>query len=260
MPQKPQSPTFSDEEISLYQDEVRKAATRIDETPGASMGWLMRFSQMNLSELSAGQWTDLCYEINVFGDSLLPGPKGFPIQLSYGLSYRDWEGNFRCAEEDIPRLMAMASKDQRLPFPLPPRAKVEKLQKEVYHRLDTFLREDRCRFPLPTIDINLIRFPDLDQVLTLLIVDRPQKLFTYNISLLLCSHALRIRRCPECIRIFLADRKNQVYCSVRCQTRVATRKYQGISEDRKGKRGRPPKKQHETQKVQPSQSKKKKRG
>jgi len=260
MPKKPKFPTFSAKEIALYQDELGKATIRIGETPGSSMRWLTSFSQMKLAELSTGQWTDLCYEINVFGDSFLAGPDRFPIQLSYGFPIRDWEGNFRCPVEDIPLLMVKVSKDQRLPFPLPPRAKVEELQKEVYHSLETFLRDNRCRLPLPTIDINLIRFPDLDQVLTQLIVDRPQELFTYNSSLLLCSHALRIRCCPECTRIFLTDRKNRLYCSVRCQTRVATRKYQGISEDRKGKRGRPPKKQHETQKVQPSQSKKKKRG
>ncbi len=244
MTQKPRMPkptTFSAEEIALYQDELRKAATRIDETPGASMGWLTCFSQMKLPELSTGQWTDLCYEINVFGDSVLPGTARFPILPSYGLSIGDWEGNMRCAEEDIELLMQEASRNQRLSLRLPPRTKVEELQEEVSHLLDTFLRDDRCRLPLPKIDLNIIRFPDLDQSLTQLIVVRPQELFTYNISLLICSHALRIRRCPECARIFLQDRKNQSYCSVRCQNRVASRKYLATPKDRIGKRGRPPK-------------------
>ena len=224
------------------------------------MGWLMRFSQMKLSELSTGQWTDLRYEINIFGDSFLPGPDRFPILPSYGLPASDWEDNIRCTDAEIPLFSQMLSRGERYPIPLPAPEIVEKLQNEAYAILDTFLREDMCALPLPRIQLNLRRFPDLDQPLTQLIVDRPQELFTYNISLLVCLHALRIRRCSECPRIFLTDRKNRLYCSVRCQTRVATRKYQGISEDRKGKRGRPPKKQHETQKVQPSQSKKKKRG
>ena len=240
-PRMPTPPTFSVEEIALYQDELRKASTRIDETPGASMGWLTCFSQMKLAELSTGQWTDLCYEINVFGDSFLPGTDRFPILPSYGLSVLDWEGNVRCAGKDIKLLVHKASKNERLPLRLPTRAKVEELQKEVYRLLDTFLRDDRCSLPLPKIDLNIIRFPDLDQSLTQLIVDRPQELFTYNISLLVCSHALRIRRCPECTRIFLADRKNQLYCSVRCQSRVASRKYLATPKDRIGKRGRPSK-------------------
>lgn len=245
MTQKPRLLTpsaLSAKEIALYQDEIGKAETRIQETPGAAMGWLTWFSQVKLSELSTGQGTDLGYEINLFGDSFLTGPDRFPILPSYGLSVLDWEGNLRCAEEEIPLMMKKLSRNERFPIPLPSHAKVEGLQKKAYRLLNTFLRNDMCRMPLPKIEINIKRFPDTDQLETQLIVNRPLELFTYNISLLVCTHALRIRRCPECIRIFLADRKNQLYCSVRCQTRVATRKYQGISEDRKGKRGRPPKK------------------
>lgn len=239
----PKSVTFSEEEISLYQEELRKAATRIEQMRGVYMGWLIRFAQLNLNHLSRGQWIDLGYEINVFGDMLLPTSDRFTLFPSYGLSMLDWEGKERCHEDDIPLLVQKASKDQRLPLPLPTPEVIASLQKEAFQRLNTFLREDRVPMPLPSIDINVIRFPPSDQVLIQLVVVKPQELFTYNMTFLICAHPLHIRRCLECSRIFLADRKNQVYCSVRCQARVATRKYQGIPDDRKGKRGRPPKQQ-----------------
>jgi hypothetical protein len=39
--------------------------------------------------------------------------------------------------------------------------------------------------------------------------------------------ALRIQRCeePECLRVFLAERKNQKYCSHRCANKMASRVY-----------------------------------
>ena len=54
---------------------------------------------------------------------------------------------------------------------------------------------------------------------------RKVKEFEYRFAHLLVDYSGRIRRCPECQRIYLAIRFDQTYCGPRCQTRVATRKW-----------------------------------
>jgi hypothetical protein len=54
---------------------------------------------------------------------------------------------------------------------------------------------------------------------------RKVKEFEYRFAHLLVDYSGRIRRCPECQRIYLAIRVDQIYCGPRCQTRVATRKW-----------------------------------
>ncbi|MBK9112928.1 MAG: hypothetical protein IPM88_14980 [Nitrospira sp.] len=49
---------------------------------------------------------------------------------------------------------------------------------------------------------------------------RKVKEFEYRFAHLLVDYAGRIRRCPECQRIYLAIRFDQRYCGPRCQTRV----------------------------------------
>jgi hypothetical protein len=58
---------------------------------------------------------------------------------------------------------------------------------------------------------------------------------------LLKKHADDIRRCPleDCRRIYLRDRSNQIFCSHRHQARHAKRIAENISPERFGKRGRP---------------------
>jgi len=62
----------------------------------------------------------------------------------------------------------------------------------------------------------------------------------YILSDLIPRYAHIIRRCPECNKLFLADRKNQSYCSLKHQNYAAGRKYRkskGLITGRK--RGRP---------------------
>ena len=52
--------------------------------------------------------------------------------------------------------------------------------------------------------------------------------------------ALRIQRCeePECLRVFLAERKNQKYCSHRCANKMASRVYRKTHRKERAERGR----------------------
>jgi CGNR zinc finger protein len=52
--------------------------------------------------------------------------------------------------------------------------------------------------------------------------------------------ALRIQRCeePECLRVFLAERKNQKYCSHRCANKMASRVYRKTHRKERAERER----------------------
>ncbi|MFZ1845064.1 MAG: hypothetical protein WAU40_17995, partial [Nitrospira sp.] len=54
---------------------------------------------------------------------------------------------------------------------------------------------------------------------------RKAKEFEYRFVHLLAQSGDYIRRCPECAKIYLAIRRDQVYCHPRCQNRVAARKW-----------------------------------
>ena len=61
---------------------------------------------------------------------------------------------------------------------------------------------------------------------SLLVATKPKtKEFEYRVAVLLANHAGRIRPCKECQRIFLAARRDQLFCDPRCQMRVASRKW-----------------------------------
>ena len=54
---------------------------------------------------------------------------------------------------------------------------------------------------------------------------RKAKEFEYRFVHLLAQSGDYIRRCPECAKIYLAIRRDQLYCQPRCQNRVAARKW-----------------------------------
>ena len=82
-----------------------------------------------------------------------------------------------------------------------------------------------------------IIFSDLTVIVTLpgafhdrygsvLVATTPKtKEFEYRVAVLLAHHAGRILPCQECQRIFLAARRDQLFCDPRCQMRVASRKW-----------------------------------
>ena len=55
--------------------------------------------------------------------------------------------------------------------------------------------------------------------------DNYQQTFTYNAAQILGAHSGRLRLCGECNDVFLADRRQQVFCSGRCLNRVTQRRW-----------------------------------
>ena len=66
-------------------------------------------------------------------------------------------------------------------------------------------------------------------------------LFVLALMHTLRANSALLRYCPACERVFLADRRNQGFCSRKCQTRTATRRFRRKYNLHTGKRGRPPK-------------------
>ena len=84
-------------------------------------------------------------------------------------------------------------------------------------------------------------FPDETGTIFVL-AKRKAKEFEYRFVHLLAQSGDYIRRCPECVTIYLAIRRDQIYCHPRCQARVASRKWREArkrdqgKEDRRGKK------------------------
>lgn len=75
----------------------------------------------------------------------------------------------------------------------------------------------------------------------LIFEDTPDALLVTDVTFFFEGLFRKLRRCPECQKIFLRRRKDKGFCSKPCQVRVAVRRLRNTPPDRIGKRGRPPK-------------------
>ncbi len=226
-----------------YQEELDKAALRIGQDTFEGLAWLIQFAQSDLDALSQGALIDLGYELNCLADFRYTtrdneGPFG-----DFGISLHDWEGHTRFKGKVGATNLAQVITDERPVRPKmnsPSVDQIKHLQQSVTGLIVELLQEGTFSLELPPIALHAFTDKELDYVGLLTIAECPLDLFTHNLAFLLVKGASRIRRCPECQRIFAADRKNKMSCSVRCQNTAAVRRLRQSSPDRKGKRGRPP--------------------
>ena len=206
--------------------ELERAEVRITTDKGKGnrnsdlMQWFIRLSELNPHDLSIGDWSNLKYEL---------------LFICFRHSFRFPER--RRADIFLNRYFA-----NRNPLEIPKISKgdVQNLCKKIQGYLLAYRKKEILEAKLPALQVffyptsphgtpwakgfhsddltgafNLVFFETLDNV----------------------GHLLGT--CSECGRLFIADRRNQRYCTLRCQTRVASRKYLATPEDRVGKRGRP---------------------
>jgi hypothetical protein len=191
-----------------FNREMTKARERIMTTANGEIGWLVQFIQLDLDSLTPSEWMVLAYEVASFAETDFSQKHILPVVSSSGWS-----------------VQALPGETQR--YTLPSRKEAVHLQRTIRGYLEA----------LWTNAVAPITFSDLTVIVTLpgafhdrygsvLVATKPKtKEFEYRVAVLLANHAGRIRPCQECQRIFLAARRDQLFCDPRCQMRVASRKW-----------------------------------
>ncbi len=191
-----------------FRQEMVKARQRVTATPDGAMGWLVRFIQLDLEALTPSEWMVMAYEAASFVEA--PGPEKHTLPIA---SASGWS--------------VQALPEERLDYTLPSRKEAIQLQRIVRAHLEHLWQDG----------IAPIRFSDLTLIVTvpgtlderhgsLLVSTKPKaKEFEYRVAMLLTQNSGRVRLCQECQRVFLAARRDQLFCDPRCQMRVASRKW-----------------------------------
>ncbi|MGP0594200.1 hypothetical protein ACTRXD_16905 [Nitrospira sp. T9] len=247
MTRKQENEKISVEEIA-YGAQLNKAHERIGQTVPQAIEWLLSFAQTDIASLSEGALIDLGYELNVLGDFRLTTSRPEEDIPDFGLSIQDWEGRNRLqkkvlGEPVVDYLLKIFLDDpqRRSPMNRPNLVQVKHLQQSVVEYLTQIVGKEFLYVTLPTpYRVQVLMFPTHNILGTLSLFTRPEDLFIINATLLLVHAAPRIRRCPECQKLFLADRKNKMHCSPRCQNTSAVRRLRQSLPKRHGKPGRPP--------------------
>ena len=211
---------------------LQKASNRIGGTPKAWMQWLLQFAARDLAALSTGGWMDLRYEIALF--TIVAPPQAWKLGryvfASTGMGPMDgppWYYNVPTPEE------------------------VGEFQAETQQHLDELIQTNRTTFPVLHAGLAVFHDTELDLGVLAVAPEAIGASFLYGLARLLEIHAPRLRLCTSCRARFLANRRGQRFCSLRCQSLFNMRKYRGTPPERIGKRGRPPKKsKHLTKKTQ----------
>ncbi len=249
MTQKRASPKQTATLERTYEKELEKASLRIKANTAA---WLVRFSQTPLDSLSQGELIDLGYELNCLADfRVYAGGYQWPYG-GFGIALRDWKGRMRFQGKSSGKeIMQVILKGNfsRPPMDHPSLDQINHLQQFVAELITASLQEGHFSVELPPIEVLVIN-EDLifvepseegRKIPVLSFADCPKDLFTHNVTLLLIHPAARIRRCPNCQKVFFADRKNKLHCSSKCQNTAAVKRLRQSASDSKSKRGKIPK-------------------
>ena len=191
-----------------FDRELNKARERIATTPNGEIGWLVQFIQRDLDALTPSEWMVFAYEVASFAEADGPDRHALPTASASGWTVQAIPG-------------------ETLEYTLPSRKEAMQLQRTIRGYLEH----------LWEYSVAPITFSDLTLIVTmpgafhprhgsLLVSTTPKtKEFEYRVAVSVAYHAGRIRPCQECQRIFLAARRDQLFCDPRCQMRVASRKW-----------------------------------
>lgn len=213
--------------------ELQKAAKRIGlaVSPRKQMAWLLDFIQRNLDECSAGQWQDLTYEFITFER----------FDLMAGLSGgRKRAGNFQQLSFDIGTGMGKQIDA------MPTHAHITGAQQHLKSSIVSFLDAHLLKFDFPKVTLKIeskrpfIKVEGADYVYPCdMSIELPeQHLLDWKVCFLMGVFGHQIRRCRECQKIFLAERKNLFFCERKCVNRYGQRNFQ--EKKRQAKRTKTP--------------------
>jgi len=152
-------------------------------------------------------------------------------------------------------------------IPLPSEEEIKAFQMKIRSVLDSLLSNDRAEFdPIQTRTIIFRNVPMLlhsREIVQEIVVDcvatgkfADQAL--YQVQNLLAEYGALVKKCPECEKLFPRHRKNQVYCSRKCQSVVTSRQYRERQKEEITK-GRPKRKKTSKRKLKKTKDGKKRR-
>jgi hypothetical protein len=222
--------TFTEKEVAAAMRrlgrEFTKAESRVGQTNRAWMQWLIRFSQYDIPSMSAGDFINLQFELQVVHQF---GP---PVG----------EGRYR--------LIPIGGPSGKLAMELS-RKKVESFRAWVRQTLEAILLKEEGETPLiPPVQLHFI-YEKLEAPHWRLGEKYKDSVTPrYALLLLIARYADQVQRCPVCNTIFLAETGKQEYCSKRCQAKIAKRRYREKDPNYVPgrKRGRPRKQEQATTK------------
>jgi hypothetical protein len=165
--------------------------------PSRALEWLLEFAQQNLNNLSPGQWTDLSAELAVFS-------KYGPVATTPP-SIAGWLGS-----------RSMIS---------PSRKEATAWQHLILAALNSLLDKGFAKFPPAQITGYIVYLKAKDKVSSYVRAKGREQSFVYHAFRSLEGEVRRIKRCEVCQRIYLADRKTQIFCSIKCQGRATQRRF-----------------------------------
>ncbi len=204
-----------------FQVEYEKAMERIRMTPDGAVGWVLRFLQIDLEALTPTEWTLVAFEIAAFVDETGDRYGGMVAPES------GW------SVDGVPQAKNYQT--------IPSRKEAQDIQTTVLAQLEFYWHEGYTAFTFPQMTL-VVASPGegSDEAGTIIVsAKRKAKEFEYRFVHLLAQTGDYIRRCPECTTIYLAIRRDQIYCHPRCQNRVAARKWRESQKaDNKTARGK----------------------
>ncbi|MEO7860486.1 MAG: hypothetical protein ABIU05_08585 [Nitrospirales bacterium] len=204
-----------------FDREMNKARERITTTPNGDIGWLVQFIQRDLDALTPSEWMVLAYEVASFAEADGPDRHALPTASASGWTVQAIPGD-------------------TLEYTLPSRKEATQLQGSIRNHLKQLWEHGVA--PITFSDLTLfVTMPGAFHPRhgSILVSTTPKtKEFEYRMAVSVAYHAGRIRPCQECQRIFLAARRDQLFCDPRCQMRVASRKWRKGSKKKSRKEHR----------------------
>lgn len=208
----------SHEREKTHKKEIVQAESRIGPSPEDEVRWLLRFHEDNLEQMSTGDCLNRQYECLVFAKRRKEGLPTHSEDAMYNWPFPE-ASELPSFHESIVRVVS---------------AIMEKEPEKQYVGFELNL----------SIYINGFLYSVNAAKEWQFVSTSENRLHVFQFALLnaVRPFAHLIHRCPECQKLFLAERANQEYDTVQCQSRVATRRYRethGLTKS--SKRVRPPK-------------------
>ena len=208
---------------------MKKAGERIGETSEKALQWLLGFSKADLVKLTEGQWLDLEKEMEFF---VMKPPSGLRTTWDVGRKPRR-------GLQIKPSLHPTPGFRPKIFW----RRRVDRFQRLLRQWLHDLMQEYGVRFEPMEFRLRLIHpkylFPRFSEAelpenfgFSAFFANYEQAL-AYNFAHLVGAHSGRLRLCAECKGIFLADRRQQVFCSVRCLNRATQRRWREGQKEKK---------------------------
>ncbi|MBX3121296.1 MAG: hypothetical protein KF784_19750, partial [Fimbriimonadaceae bacterium] len=177
-----------------FQQEYQKAIERIRSMPDGAVGWVLKFLQMELEALTPTEWTLVAFEVAAFVDETGDRYGGMVAPES------GW------SVEGVPNAKNYQT--------IPSRKEAQDIQATVLEQLELYWHEGYTAFNFPQMTLVVVSPGEgSDEAGTIFVsAKRKAKEFEYRFVHLLAQSGDYIRRCPECAKIYLAIRRDQLYC------------------------------------------------